>query len=55
MAIKFDKEWVYMKVNEAMKDHKDCAVIKIVNMDNILRLVAKRGIYRNIECDGGTK
>lgn len=26
-----------------MKDHKDCAVIKIVNMDNILRLVAKRG------------
>ena len=30
-----------MKVNEAMKDHKDCAVIKIVNMDNVLRLVAR--------------
>lgn len=35
----------------SVRDHKDCAV----NMDNILRLVAKRGIYRNIECDGGTK
>lgn len=55
VAIKFDKEWMYMKVNEAMKYYKDCAVIKIVNMDNVLRLVAKRGIYRNIECDEGTK
>lgn len=55
VAIKFDKEWLYMKVNEAMKEHKDCAVIKIVNMDNVLRLVVKRGIYRNIDCDGGTK
>ena len=49
MAIKFDKEWMYMKVNEAMKDHKDCAVIKIANMDNVLRLVLKRGIYRSNE------
>ncbi len=55
VAVKFDTEWVYMKVNEAMKDHKDCAVIKIDNMDNVLRLVLKRGIYRNIECDGGEK
>ena len=39
VAIKFDKEWMYMKVNEAMKDNKDCAVIKIANMDNVLRLV----------------
>lgn len=30
-----------MKVNEAMKDHKDCAVIKIANTDNVLRLVLK--------------
>ena len=37
------------KVNEAMKDHKDCAVIKIANMDNVLRLVLKRGIYRSNE------
>lgn len=49
MAIKFDKEWMYMKVNEAMKDHKVCAVIKIANMDNVLRLVLKRGIYRSNE------
>lgn len=49
VAIKFDKEWMYMKVNEAMKDHKDCAVIKIANMDNVLRLVLKRGIYRSNE------
>ena len=39
----------------SVKDHKDCAVIKIANMDNVLRLVLKRGIYRNIECDGGEK
>lgn len=49
VAIKFDKEWMYMKVNEAMKGHKDCAVIKIANMDNVLRLVLKRGIYRSNE------
>lgn len=49
VAIKFDKEWMYMKVTEAMKDHKDCAVIKITNMDNVLRLVLKRGIYRSNE------
>lgn len=49
VAIKFDKEWMYMKVNEAMKDNKDCAVIKIANMDNVLRLVLKRGIYRSNE------
>jgi hypothetical protein len=49
VAIKFDKEWVYMKVNEAMKDYKDCAVIKIANMDNVLRLVLKRDIYRSNE------
>lgn len=49
VAIKFDKEWMYMRVNEAMKDHKDCAVIKIVNTDNVLRLVLKRGVYRTNE------
>lgn len=49
VAIKFDKEWMYMKVNEAMKDNKDCAVIKIANMDNVLMLVLKRGIYRSNE------
>lgn len=35
VAIEFDKEWKYMKVNEAMKDYKDCAVIKISNMNNV--------------------
>lgn len=49
VAIKFDKEWTYMKVNEAIEYHKDCAVIKISNMDNVLRLVLKRGVYRNYD------
>lgn len=46
VAIKLDNEWMYMKVNEAMKDHKDCAVLKMVNMNNVLKLVLKRGVYR---------
>lgn len=44
-------EWKYMKVNEAMKDYKDCAVIKISNMYNVL----KRGIYRSNEYVGGER
>lgn len=46
VVIRFDKEWSYMKVNEAIEYHKDCAVISIVNTDNVLRLVLKRGVYR---------
>ena len=38
-----------MKVNEAISYHKDCAVIKIANMDSVLRLVLKRGVYRTYD------
>lgn len=49
VAIKLDNEWMYMKVNEAMKDHKDCAVLKMVNMNNVLKLVLKRDVYRTYD------
>ena len=49
VAIKFDEEWTFMKVNEAIEYYKDCAVINIVNMDNVLRLVLKRCDYRTNE------